>query len=517
MTISIPFLLAWIGLLASNVEGGNYLFYLPFSSRSIKLGFMPMARELARRGHNVTMVCPHKDKKSIPGITEIIHSSPFDEISSQVSDNVLLEQGSATDLPVSAMIEATITANREALASPEMQQILTDPSIQFDVVMTIPAFGNEAGNFVAEAKNASLVWFLSIPILMPWVASAVGSPSNPAYMPCPMVPYGMAMSFKERLVNTIASAALALGRTYYVLPKVSAMLLEVLPWLTEAPDLDYLSKKTALVIYHGSPFTGDGLRPLAPNIIQAGLMSCFPGGALEGELREWVEGAEHGVIYLSFGSVVKASKMPESRRLLLLNVLTRLKQRVIWKWEKEMTDLPANVKTFAWLPQTDVLSHPNVKLFVTHGGAGSIQETICHKTPIVGIPLMGDQVNNLAEAETQHLGIIIQWSQVTEENLLSGINQVLSDNSYQDSVDRLQSLIMDAPLHPRDKAVWWLEYILRHPHNPGMRSPAKDLNLAQYFLLDVFGCLLAALVIVFYVIKKVAGLFCKQKIKRKAE
>merc|ERR1719495_1715573 len=138
-----------------------------------------MARELARRGHNVTMVCPHKDKKSIPGITEIIHSSPFDEISSQVSDNVLLEQGSATDLPVSAMIEATITANREALASPEMQQILTDPSIQFDVVMTIPAFGNEAGNFVAEAKNASLVWFLSTPILMPWVASAVGSPSNP--------------------------------------------------------------------------------------------------------------------------------------------------------------------------------------------------------------------------------------------------------------------------------------------------------------------------------------------------
>jgi hypothetical protein len=42
-------------------------------------------------------------------------------------------------------------------------------------------------------------------------------------------------------------------------------------------------------------------------------MSCFPGSPLEGELKEWVEGAEHGVIYLSFGSVVKASKMPESR------------------------------------------------------------------------------------------------------------------------------------------------------------------------------------------------------------
>ena len=36
-----------------------------------------------------------------------------------------------------------------------------------------------------------------------------------------------------------------------------------------------------------------------------------------------------------------------------------------------------------------------VHLFITHGGAGSAQETICHKTPIVGIPINGDQVAKL--------------------------------------------------------------------------------------------------------------------------
>ena len=36
-----------------------------------------------------------------------------------------------------------------------------------------------------------------------------------------------------------------------------------------------------------------------------------------------------------------------------------------------------------------------VQLFITHGGAGSAQETICHKTPIVGIPINGDQVDKL--------------------------------------------------------------------------------------------------------------------------
>ena len=35
-----------------------------------------------------------------------------------------------------------------------------------------------------------------------------------------------------------------------------------------------------------------------------------------------------------------------------------------------------------------------VRVFITHGGAGSAQETICHKTPIVGIPINGDQVDN---------------------------------------------------------------------------------------------------------------------------
>ncbi len=41
-------------------------------------------------------------------------------------------------------------------------------------------------------------------------------------------------------------------------------------------------------------------------------------------LKDWVEGAEHGVIYLSFGSMMKASLMPESRRKLFVKVMKKL-------------------------------------------------------------------------------------------------------------------------------------------------------------------------------------------------
>jgi hypothetical protein len=37
---------------------GKVLFYMPFISESVKITFMPVAKELASRGHSVTIVTP---------------------------------------------------------------------------------------------------------------------------------------------------------------------------------------------------------------------------------------------------------------------------------------------------------------------------------------------------------------------------------------------------------------------------------------------------------------------------
>ena len=47
--------------------------------------------------------------------------------------------------------------------------------------------------------------------------------------------------------------------------------------------------------------------------------------------------------------------MPEESRKVFVNVFSRLKQRVLWKWPTEMPDLPSNVKLSKWIPQQDVL------------------------------------------------------------------------------------------------------------------------------------------------------------------
>ena len=56
----------------------------------------------------------------------------------------------------------------------------------------------------------------------------------------------------------------------------------------------------------------------------------------------------------------------------------------MWKWEsEEMQDKPDNIMLSKWLPQQDILAHPKLKLFITHGGQSSTQEALCHKKPVV--------------------------------------------------------------------------------------------------------------------------------------
>jgi glucuronosyltransferase len=77
--------------------------------------------------------------------------------------------------------------------------------------------------------------------------------------------------------------------------------------------------------------------------------------------------------------------MSEDKREAFLSVFSKLKQKILWKWEttETMEGLPDNVKLSKWLPQQDILGHPNTRLFITAAGQSSCQETLCHKTPVV--------------------------------------------------------------------------------------------------------------------------------------
>lgn len=386
---------------------------------------MTVGEELAKRGHSVTVVSPHKYKTLPPGVKDITIQSDFDAQTARMTEKMLVDP--KADIEWLSSIDMSIDSNRNAFKTPEVQKILETKDI--DVLITVPIFGNEASYYITHKTNATLALFLTAPFGFPHINWAMGDTMNPSYIPLPFVGYSQDMKFLERLANTMGAVAITALRSLYYLPRTEAMLAEVFPGETVPSLADTLSSSAALFINHGTPFTGDGLRPVHPNTIMAGLMSCTPAKPLPEDLETFIKTAKEGVIFVSFGSVVKASKMPESKRKAMLSVFSKLPQRIIWKWETSMEDAPANVMISSWLPQTSILAHPNVKMFITHGGAGSIQETICHKTPIVGVPIMGDQVVNVKDAHNKKIGLKLDWHTMTEDTLMDSIQQVSNINT----------------------------------------------------------------------------------------
>lgn len=71
--------------------------------------------------------------------------------------------------------------------------------------------------------------------------------------------------------------------------------------------------------------------------------------------------AKHGVIYFSLGSIVQSDGMSEQMQKSILNMFSKYKQTVIWKFESDMKDnVPANVHLVKWAPQQSILGEKNL-------------------------------------------------------------------------------------------------------------------------------------------------------------
>lgn len=76
------------------------------------------------------------------------------------------------------------------------------------------------------------------------------------------------------------------------------------------------------------------------------------------DLQEFIDNAEHGVIYFSLGSVVRMEDMPIEIQNGIKDGFAELPQKILWKLESDrpIVDLPKNVMTRKWYPQYDIIS-----------------------------------------------------------------------------------------------------------------------------------------------------------------
>lgn len=500
-----------IPILLGVASAGNFLFYMPFVTKSMMITFMPVAEELGKRGHKVSVVIPAAHDKQLENVEQIVVPNLMEEKMKEMSSDML--NGKSIMLPINEMLDMAFTTNKNALQGDAFQAHIKRKT-DFDVVIVSPFLANDAGYYLAHYFEADLALYFTGQATLPWMDHAMGMSPSPSFNPLILFSFKHPMTFLQRVLNTVATLLFEHGvRNWYIHKQTNAILDEVFPGV-ERPNLLELERNASLALHFGHPLIMDGNRPYAPNFISLGMMNCREAKELPKDLKTYMDDAPEGVIYVSFGSVVKASQMSDERRTVFNNVFRRLKQKVLWKWEKDtMVDQPNNVQLNKWLPQQDILGHPNMKLFITHGGQSSSQETLCHQKPVVVIPVTGDQPANGQEAERVGFGLSIPFPEVTEENLYEAIQKVLTNPSFAKTAQRHGAALNDQMTRPLDRAIWWLEYKLRHPGADHLQTPIHDLTWFQYYLIDVWAFLAFVIFLTNVIIFKVCYFCCCRRSK----
>jgi polyene glycosyltransferase len=159
----------------------------------------------------------------------------------------------------------------------------------------------------------------------------------------------------------------------------------------------------------------------------------------EGGLQKWLDTCQ-SVVYMGFGTVTRLTEMQVRS---LVEVVRRLEGRhdVLWKLPESQQrflppadELPGNLRIENWLPsQLDVLAHPSVKLFFTHGGGNGFHEGLYFGKPLVVRPLWIDCYDQAVRGQDSGVSLTLDRPETFDvEDVLDKLNRVLTEPSFRD-------------------------------------------------------------------------------------
>ncbi|XP_058239812.1 UDP-glucuronosyltransferase 2C1-like [Hemibagrus wyckioides] len=375
---------------------------------------------------------------------------------------------------------------------------------KFDVLLTDPVI--VCGELLAQKLNLPFINTLS---------SSYGSvmerlcgqlPAPPSYVPAASLGYTDHMDFLERVKNVLFIFFINIASDLLAMLKWDHLFTEVMGKPTTRCESMGKADIWLIRTYWDLEFP----RPLLPNFKFVGGLHCKPAKPLPKEMEDFVQSSgDDGIVVFSLGSMIK--NLTKERANTIASALGQIPQKVLWRYTGEKPEtLVANTRVCDWIPQNDLLGHPKTKAFITHGGINGIYEAIYHGVPMVGLPLFADQPDNVNHMKAKGAAVMLDFNKLGTEDLKQAVNDVIKNPSYKESIMRLSQIHHDQPMKPLDRAVFWIEYVMRHKGAKHLRVGAHNLTWYQYHCLDVAAFLLSVIaLVVFIFVKTCRWLFWK--------
>ncbi|XP_060942408.1 UDP-glucuronosyltransferase 2C1-like [Limanda limanda] len=506
-------------------HGGNILVFPIDGSHWINMKLL--LEELHARGHSLTVIRSSKSwyiPEESPLYTSI--TIQMDESLENFFDEFLQEHMKAQREEASILTSIKITkdflsmiTHAHSIWYGALTQLLDDANMvkrlrdaQYDLVLTDPAV----------APGVLLAKYLKLPLVLNvrWIPGGDGqfaiAPSPLSYIPVPGSGLTDKMDFMQRIKNLFFYGIILFQKKFLIGP-----IYEVACSKYIEGECDIISMlQDADIWLFRSDFVFDFPRPTMPNVIYIGGFQCKPAQPLPADLEQFVQSAgEHGVIIMTLGTLVNA--LPKEAADEIASTFAKMPQKVIWRHKGERpSTLGNNTLIVDWMPQRDLLGHPQTKVFVAHGGTNGVQEAIYHGVPVVGIPLFFDQFDNLVRLKERGAAKIIELGELNGQSFEQGLQEVLLQDSYRQNMQRLSSLHRDQAIAPMDHAIFWVEYVIRHKGAAHLRTEAYKMPWYSYYSLDVLLVLLTAAAALLLFTVAVFWLLCcrnRRKTKAKAE
>ncbi|MGY0065410.1 glycosyltransferase [Streptomyces sp. QTS137] len=177
------------------------------------------------------------------------------------------------------------------------------------------------------------------------------------------------------------------------------------------------------------------------------LLPPLPESPADDDVSGWLD-RQSSVVYMGFGTITRLTREEVAA---LVEVARRMSDRhqFLWKLPKEQQhllppagSLPGNLRVESWVPsQLDVLAHPKVSVFFSHGGGNAYHEGVYFGKPQVVRPLWVDCFDQAVRGRDFGISLTLDRPQTVDpDDVVDKLTRVVEDSSFRERAKRLGAL-----------------------------------------------------------------------------